>query len=337
MSRENQTSLGWVGIGVAGIAVRIACSQRQEALAGKIVLITGGSRGLGLELAREFYSRGCLVAVCARDESELEAASAEFESRGEHLNTYTCDLTNKDQVARMFEDIESAFGSIDILVNNAGVIQVGPLQNQALDDFQNAMAGNFWSAVHACLEIIPRMQRRGKGQIVNISSIGGRIAVPHLLPYCAAKFALTGFSEGLQQELAKDNIGVTTVFPGLMRTGSPRNVDVKGQHRKEYAWFILSDSIPGSSMNARRAARSIVDACAAGKARITVGLPAKLAVAMKAIAPEALSHLMAGINTMLPKPSEHQEIAKGFESESTLTENVLTQLTREAEVENNEI
>jgi hypothetical protein len=115
-------------------------------------------------------------------------------------------------------------------------------------------------------------------------------------------------------------------------------VDVKGQHRKEYAWFMLSDSIPGTSMNARRAAREIVDACADGKARITVGFPAKLAIAMKIIAPEALSYLMGASNSrILPAPSANQESAKGSESESPLTESVLTRLTRAAEVRNNQV
>src|SRR5204863_5194639 len=118
------------------------------------------------------------------------------------------------------------------------------------------------------LSVLPAMRRQGEGRIVNISSIGGKIAVPHLLPYDASKFALTGFSEGLRAELLKDGIYVTTVCPGLMRTGSPRNADFKGQHEAEYAWFSIGDSLPGMSMSAEAAAERIVTAFRQGEAEV---------------------------------------------------------------------
>src|SRR6185503_4123757 len=121
--------------------------------------------------------------------------------------------------------------------------------------------------------VLPEMRARREGRIVNITSIGGKISVPHLLPYSASKFALVGLSEGLRAELAKDGIVVTTICPGLMRTGSPRNATFKGQHRAEYAWFSIGDSLPVTAMSADRAARQILTACKRGEAEVVLSVP----------------------------------------------------------------
>src|SRR4029453_8311345 len=118
------------------------------------------------------------------------------------------------------------------------------------------------------LAALPGMKRRRGGRIVNISWIGGKVAVPHLLPYCAGKFALTGLSEGLRTELKKDNIYVTTVCPGLMRTGSPPTAFFKGKQKVEYPLFKLTASTPLTSMNAQRAPRRSVTACQRGESEV---------------------------------------------------------------------
>jgi short-subunit dehydrogenase len=182
------------------------------------------------------------------------------------------------------------------------------------------------------------MKKRRTGRIVNIGSIGGKIAVPHLLPYSASKFALVGFSKGLRAELAKDGIAVTTVVPGLMRTGSPRNVDTAGQHAKEYSWFIVSDSLPGISMDARLAAKQIVRACIAGAGEVVLGAPAKVAAVVDALAPNIMQAVMAGASAwMLPAPGQGESRKKGHESENFFTRSFLTTLTRWAERQNNQI
>ena len=121
------------------------------------------------------------------------------------------------------------------------------------------------------------MRRRGFGRIVNITSIGGRVAVPHLAPYSASKFALTGLSDAVRAELAPYGIRVTTVSPGLMRTGSPVNAQVKGQHEAEYAWFAIADSLPGFSIVGRARRRQILSACRYGDPELTITLPARSA------------------------------------------------------------
>jgi short-subunit dehydrogenase len=182
------------------------------------------------------------------------------------------------------------------------------------------------------------MKQRGGGRIVNISSIGGKISVPHLVPYGASKFALTGLSEGLRAELAKDSIYVTTVCPGLMRTGSPINAEFKGKHKAEYAWFSISDSLPILSIDANRAAMQIINACRRGDAELIITMPAKLAVLFHGLFPGLTSDLMAVVNRVLPAPGGiGTESAKGRDSESRITSSILTALSRSAAVENNEM
>src|SRR5205823_4029010 len=135
----------------------------------------------------------------------------------------TCDVTHRREVTQFVRATRERFGRIDVLVNNAGTIEVGPMEVMTLDDYDRAMKTHFWGPLYMVLAVLPELRKRREGRIVNVSSIGGKISVPHLLPYCASKFALTGFSQGLRAELAKDGIVVTTVCPGLMRTGSPLN------------------------------------------------------------------------------------------------------------------
>src|SRR5581483_1212723 len=259
------------GLGMVGAAVLadvLLHRRREYSLTGKVVLITGGSRGLGLVLAREFGRRGARVSICARNEHQLQTAAEDLRSRGIKVHPFVCDVTKQDEVNRNFRELERRWGKIDVLVNNAGTIAVGPIESATVDDFRESIDVHFWGPVYTTMAVLPGMRQRGEGRIVNISSIGGKISVPHLVPYSAGKFALSGFSEGLHAEVKKDGIHVTTVYPGLMRTGSPRNANFKGQHRAEYAWFSISDSSPLVSVSAERAARAIVKACQSGRARL---------------------------------------------------------------------
>ena len=333
-------ALGWSGFVVGCALVREILQQsRYWDLNGKVVLISGGSRGLGLVLAREFATHGARVAICARDEEDLVHVRDEFVSRGDHFFSTQCDVADRGQVQAMIDSVENKFGHIDVLVNNAGTILVGPVEQMTIEDFEEAMRINFWGAVHTTLGVLPKMRQRQQGRIVNIASIGGKVAFPHLLPYTASKFALVGFSEGLRTELAKDGVWVTTIVPSLMRTGSPRNAEFKGAHEKEYAWFTITDSLPGASMSAQSAARRIVRACQNGESEVVLGLPAQLAVIANGVAPGLLSDLLAaGDEWILPRATDAEtERRKGYESESRVTKSRLTSLTRAAERANNEV
>ena len=307
-------------------------------LKNKTVLITGGSRGLGLVMAREFAREGARLALCARDAEELERARIDLDGSGAEVMVFTCDIRNRQEVADMVAAVSNRFGQIDVLINNAGVIQVGPIEVMTYEDFELAMQAHFWGPLNTILAVLPSMRQRKQGRIVNISSIGGKVSVPHLVPYSASKFALTGLSKGLRAELMKDGIVVTTVCPGLMRTGSPRNADFKGQHRSEYAWFSISDALPLLTVSAENAARQIVHACKRGQAELVISIPAKIAVLFDELFPGAMSQVLATVNQLLPEAGgAGTERVKGRDSTSSWSPSWLTTLNDEAAVRNNEV
>ncbi len=245
MTSEQRFIVG-LAAGAAAVLAGARIVRRRHAIdfAGRIVVITGGSRGLGLVLARKLAARGARLVLLARDDRELDRARRllEEEHRADVL-AIRCDIRRRADVHAAATQILEQCGVVDVLINNAGVIQVGPLEHMQQEDFENAMATHFWGPLHLMLELVPTMRRRGFGRIVNIGSIGGRVAVPHLAPYCASKFALSGLSDAVRAELAPHGIRVTTVSPGLMRTGSPVNAQVKGRHQAEYAWFSIADAL----------------------------------------------------------------------------------------------
>lgn len=326
---------GGVGLCLAGRALLRRITEYD--LQGKTVLITGGSRGLGLVMARECVRQGARVAICARDKNELESARRELVKQGGEAFARQCDLTSQSEVNRMVQAIQEEFGAIDVLINNAGVITVAPVEEMTIADYEEAMQTNYWAALYTTLAVLPSMRTRREGRIVNIASIGSKISVPHLLPYSASKFALYGWSLGMRAELAKDGIVVTTICPGLMRTGSPRNATFKGQHRAEYAWFSISDSLPLLTISAERAARQILTACKRGEAEIVLSLPAKLAATLNGLFPNTTADILSFINRLLPAPGGiGTQRALGAESESFLAPSFLTMLGEKAAVQNNE-
>lgn len=326
------------GLGAIFAARSIWQRMNEYDLRGRTALVTGGSRGLGLVLARQLVGEGARVAICARDLEDLERAREDLEREGGEVFIAPCDLGDQTAVDQMVRDIQDQFGDIDVLINNAGIITVGPLEEMTLADFDEAMRSNYYSALHTTLAVLPAMRARRAGRIVNICSIGSRLSVPHLLPYSASKFAIAGLSEGLRAELAKDGIVVTTILPGLMRTGSPRNANFKGQHEAEYAWFSISDSLPLISMSAGRAASRILTACKRGEAEVVLTGAAKLAVAFHALAPGLTSDLLGIVNRLLPAPGGIGERrARGYESQSSLAPSLLTALGDRAARENNQL
>jgi len=326
-------------LGGAAAAVLLARRRGRFNLTNCVAVVGGGSRGLGLAIARNLGGLGAHVVVSARDETELDAAARDLRSRNIGVTTIVCDLSERGAGRRLVDDVVKQHGRIDVLVNNAGTIQVGPLDHMQPLDFERAMAVHFWGPLDAMLAAIPVMRRQGGGRIVNVSSIGGRIGVPHLVPYCASKFALTGLSMAMGAELRKDGVRVTTVSPGLMRTGSPFNAWFKGRHRDEFTWFAVSDSIPLLTVDADRAARKIVGGLRRGASEVVIGWPARLAIVAQALAPEALAYGLHLTNCLLPAatgPSGDREHS-GWQSLSRWAPSPLTRLTESAAIENNEV
>ena len=337
---NNRTTLYAAGgLGLALVGRGVLSRVRAADLHGQVAVVTGGSRGLGLLLARELARAGCRVVICARDEAELARAREylEREAAGVEVLTVVCDVSDRAQVERLIGAATARFGQVDILVNNAGIITVGPIQNMTLDDFENSMDIIYWGGVYATLAVLPAMLERRAGRIVTIGSVGGKVSVPHLLPYSAAKFATVGFFEGLRAELAGTGVTVTTIAPGLMRTGSPLNAFFAGRQEGEFAWFAAGDSLAFVSMDAERAARQIVAAARRGQAEKILSLPALLLSLFHGVFPGTTSNLLGLVNRLiLPKPAGGgAALARGMDvharMDSRLLDAVLTGTTKAAE------
>jgi NAD(P)-dependent dehydrogenase (short-subunit alcohol dehydrogenase family) len=325
-----------VGAVAAYAAFRLALGRWRESrypLRGRVVLITGGSRGLGLLVAREYARQGAKLVLTARDAVALERARAELAATGAEVLAVTADVAEPLEVQRLIDAAVAHFQCLDVVVNVAGRIEVGPLESMQRADFENALRTNFWGAYNVNQAALPELERAG-GRIVNIASIGGLLSVPHLLPYSASKFALTGYSLGLGMELGQRGVRVITICPGLMRTGSPRNASFKGDHAAEYAWFSVADSLPLISMSGKRAAAAIVRACRRGDPFVVLGLPAKLAALGQGVMPGTMTRLSAGIARALPHSAD-SSARRGAELEPPPS--WLTRASDRAARENNEM
>lgn len=330
---------GWLAGAVAASVVvrRLVRSANAIDFRDRVVLISGGSRGLGLVLARHFGAEGARVVICARDEEELARAVDDLRSRGVAVAAQVCDVGHRQQVAAMVSMVEQQMGPIDVLINNAGVVQVGPEDTMSREDFEEALGIHLYGPMNFVEAVLPQMRRRRFGRIVNISSIGGRVAVPHMLPYCASKFALVGYSAGLRAELAASGIKVTTVCPGLMRTGSPRQAFFKGRHRQEYTWFSISDSLPLLSTSADKAAEMILRACRWGQADLVIGLPAQIVTRTAGLFPGVTANVLSWVDRLLPASNGDPSRHLGSDSYSRWSPSAITVLNEQAAVRNNEV
>jgi short-subunit dehydrogenase len=282
----------------------------------EVALVTGASRGLGLLLARELAGRGFDLMICARSDDGLDAARKELATTGAEVLAVPADVSVRHEAGGLVAAATTRFGRLDMVVNNAGIIQVGPEPTMTAERFSEALDTMLWGAVHTSLAAVPVMRERGSGRIVTITSIGGAVPAPHLLPYTTAKFATRGFSEGLRVELGKYGISVTTVVPGLMRTGSPRNALFTGDRPAEYRWFALGDSIPFLSMDAERAAKRIVAAALRGKPEIVLTPAAKLATAAHGVAPGLTQRIAAAADRLLPSATDGARPVPGHATEA---------------------
>jgi NAD(P)-dependent dehydrogenase (short-subunit alcohol dehydrogenase family) len=272
--------------------------------AGKSVLITGGARGLGLLLARQLADEGASLFLVSRTTHQLERAERELSARGAPVQAWVCDVRDPDAVARAVDRVVGESGRLDVLINNAGIIQATPWEHATVDDYQQSLAVHFWAPLFAMRAAVPHMIRQRGGRIVNVSSIGGRVAIPHLNPYGVGKAALLALSDGVRDELAKDGIVITTATPGLMRTGSHVNVDVRGRHEREAGLFGVMTATSLTAMRGERAARQILEACRDGRSQVTTGWQAKTLARVNTLAPEFTARLLAAATTwVLPGPT----------------------------------
>ena len=336
MTRPSHVAAG----AAVALAARAALRRARPSLdlRDRVVLITGGSRGLGFALAQEFGRAGARVGICARGEQALERARDRLAGDGIAVHAWRCDVSDRAQVDGWVAAARTELGTVDVLVNNAGVITVGPVPSLELSDFEEAMAIQFWGTLYPTLAVLPAMRARRAGTIVNVTSIGGKVSVPHLVSYNPSKFAAVGLSQGLRVELARDGIRVVTVVPGLMRTGGYGSAFYKGRRRLEYTLFSPLAASPLNTISARRAARRIVAAARRGEAEVTLTLHAKALARLNGLAPGLTSELLRAANRLLPPapPDGGRERERGDAIGSPLDDSPLMALGRRAKRDYNQ-
>ncbi|MEO6999626.1 MAG: SDR family NAD(P)-dependent oxidoreductase [Terracoccus sp.] len=331
--------------GMGGRGTTSGMSRNQQSVAFPsselpLALVLGGSRGLGLLIAQELLMRGHRVVIAARDADELDRAREQLMGWGPVL-VRTCDVRDRQGVRELVDELEGQVGAIEVLVTVAGVIQVAPLESLTVEHFDEAIETMLWGPVQAAMTVLPAMRRRGRGRIATITSIGGMVSPPHLLPYATAKFGAVGFSDGLAAALTGTGVTATTVVPGLMRTGSQERAEFGGIAEHEYAWFAPAASLPLLSMDAGRAARRIVDGVLSGRPIVVLTPLAWVGIRVRGLAPGTTTRLMGLANRLLPSGPDHggHQLVEGSSAGERLasrTVHALTVLGRRAAARNNE-
>lgn len=321
-------------------ALALSKSNRINTFTGKTVIITGGSRGLGLALAKKLVAEDANVCLLARTEKDLHAALQILENENPNASVLTCvcDVTDAHQFQQAVNRTIERWGTVDVLINNAGAILVGPFDSMTEEDFEAQLKIHLYANMSATKEVLKHFRRVGDGQIINICSMGGKIAVPHMLPYDTSKFALAGFSQGLTAELANENISVMTVYPALMRTGSPIQAVFKGDSEKEFSWFASADVLPGLSAAASDVADQILAAARERRTELIPSFIGKARMAAGIIFPELMLWAMGVLNRMMPKnKTNHYQTGAQSRTENSYLIPGLKGRSEKAEIELNQV
>lgn len=213
-------------------------------LTNKTAVVTGGTKGIGLSIAKALAGEGANVLICGRSKAAVQAAAENLAKIGK-IEAVACDVRNEDHVRMLFEHCSEVFGGVDIVVNNAGIGYFGKtVEEMTADEFRQTLETNLFGVFYACHYAIPHLKRRGGGYIVNISSLAGQNAHPRMAAYNASKFGLNGFSEALMQEVRQDNIKVSYVCPGSVNTSFGGDAV-----NDEKSWQLQPDDIAETVMN----------------------------------------------------------------------------------------
>lgn len=271
-----------------------------------VAVVAGGSRGLGLLICRHLATRGFEVHTCARSRDELARARTEFIGEGLSLHTTVCDVRDQEQVRDWIAGVGPS--RVEVAIHVAGVIQVLPAGAATVAMYEDAIRTMLLGPIHLTDALLGAMREAGRGRIGIVSSLGGVVSAPRLVPYGAAKFGARGFSEGLSADLTGSGVTCTTVVPGLMRTGAHTHARFLRRGGDDYRWFAVGASLPVVSIDADRAARRIVDAVLAGKPWLSLTPLAWCAERAHGLAPATTIRLTGLISRLLPSsPASGEE------------------------------
>jgi len=265
-------------------------------VAGKTVLITGGSDGIGLATARAFARKGARLALLARDSAKLQRAAAIIRQESPDTlepRTVSCDVTDSDAVRRAFQGIHDAAGSIDVLVNNAGISTYGQAEETPLAAARRVMDVDYFGAVHCILAVLPIMRAQNAGVILSVASVAGLYGIPYLGAYGAAKAALARYCQALRAELADTGIDILMVYPGYTQTDLFDKEECYGGARRPVGPYDPPEAV----------ASAIVRAVGKRRREVVLSRDGRRLALARRLAPSMIDRTLAGVARRLKGPS----------------------------------
>lgn len=283
-----------IGAAVLGLATITALryqGRRPRRLDGKVVLITGGSRGLGYELAKYCLWAGARVAICARDAAELAKAEAGLKRYGTLVSSHVADISDAAATPRLAAEVIARWGRIDVLVNNASVLVVGPMAAMTVHDYRHMMEVNVLGTVQVTDACLPELTKN-HGGIITISSAAGVLPVPRMAPYSLSKAAQALYAKLLNTELGEQGLTAMVAYPGYMPTGFTEHTQYHGDAPHERSAIERLTKTPLISVKPKRAARLIVRAWLDGKDSVAFPMAVRLGILMQSHMPGFITRLM---------------------------------------------
>ena len=252
-------------------------------LTDRVAVVTGGGSGIGRATSVLLAQRGCHVALVDVDERGMAETRRVLDPHGRRTSAHRADVSDADRMREVAEEVEQQHGACHVLVNNAGVTAAGRFEEERLEDLQWIVGINLWGVVNGCAAFIPALRRAGEGHIVNLSSMVGLIGLPGNGAYALTKGAVRSLSEALRGELAGANIGVTTAFPGAIRTNIMRTA--RGAEAERIAGMTEGRLAPLMFRPPEYAAERIVRGIERNRTRVVIGPDAHLLSILSRVAP----------------------------------------------------
>ena len=221
----------------------------------KVVVITGASSGIGEAAAEQFAKKGANIVLVARRKDRLEEVERKLSKYTIKILVQVCDVSDKQQVKQMSEKVIDTFSRIDILVNNAGFVIYGKVEELSIEDIESQMQTNYFGMINCTKYFLPHFLTQNSGHMVNVASVGGSFGVPGIASYCATKFAMLGFSEGLHHELHGTNVGVTVVSPIMVKTALFDHPSFKNFTRRATGISLSSETVANAIIKAANSRR----------------------------------------------------------------------------------